>query len=296
MRTPTSQRTGTSPRTTALAGVVLAGVLGVSACGGDSDNDTNEGPDAGTSADDGAPSGDAAATSGDADTPPDDAAMTGGADGEAAPSPELDDIPEVVAEVEGEEISSEDFATAYEAQFQQASMQSEMGGEPVDQEALQQQVLDGLIDNQLLALEAEQNDLTASEEEIDTSLEELATGNGMETEDFLAALEEQGLSEEDARTEVGNQLSTEKLIEQEVPVEDPSDEELQQRYDEIAEQQEAAGSGDDAAATGAPEMELPPFEEVRDQLAEQMRSEEQSVGVQDYLEELRSNAEITSNL
>lgn len=261
---------------TALAGAALIGLLGVSACSGDSGN--NADPDS------------------QAVSSPDDAATTSDGSGAAAPEPEVDDIPDVVAEVDGAEISGEDFVTAYEAQFQQVSMQSQMGGAPVDQEALKQQVLDGLIDNELLAQQAEEQELAASEDEVDSTLEELASGNGMETEDFLAALEEQGLAEDDARTEVANQISTEKLIEQEAPVQDPSEEELQQRYDEIVEQQEAAGSGDGAAASGAPEMELPPFEEVRDQLAEQVRSEGQAAAVQEYVEELRGSAEITSNL
>lgn len=45
-------------------------------------------------------------------------------DGEGAeqpemPKPDLEDIPEVVAEVNGEEISKEEFETTYQAQFQQ---------------------------------------------------------------------------------------------------------------------------------------------------------------------------------
>ena len=276
--------THTSHSKLALAGVVLAAVLGLSAC-------SDAGPDSGTGAE-GTPEAGSSSV--------DDAASTSGPGGDAG-APDLTDVPEVVAEVDGHEIVKDDFVLAYEAQFQQASMQTQMGGAPVDQEALKQEVLDGLIDSQLLSAEAEAQDLGASEEEVDVRLEELAAGNGMELPDFLAALEEQGFTEEDARAEVGKILGTEQLIEAEAPVEEPSDEVLQERYDEIVAQQEASAGGasgadDDAAATSAPVTEIPPFEQVRDQLAEQVRSEEQAAAVEAYVTQLREKAEITSNL
>lgn len=259
---------------TALAGAALvAALLGASACSDDTGGDTDT----------------TAAT--------DDAAATSGAGDQAAATADVSDIPEVVAEVNGEPISRDDFVTAYEGQYQQASMQSQMGGGPVDQDALKQQVLDGLIGNTLLVQQVEEKGLEVSEEEIDSTLAELAQGNGMEPQDFLAALEEQGLTEDDVRAEVKKQVGTDKLIEQEAPVEDPTEEELQALYDEIAAQQAPPeGTEDGAAATDSPESALPPFEEVRPQLEEQVRSEKQNAAVQAYLDELREGAEITTNL
>jgi peptidyl-prolyl cis-trans isomerase SurA len=258
----------------ALAGAALvAALLGASACSNDTGGDT------------------------DATTATDDAGATSAPGGDqAAATADVADIPEVVAEVNGEPISRDDFVTAYEGQFQQASMQSQMGGEPVDQDALKQEVLDGLIGNTLLLQQVEEKGLEVSEEEIDSTLAELAQGNGMEPQDFLAALEQQGLTEEDVRAEVEKQVGTDKLIEQEAPVEDPTEEELRAFYDEVAAQQAPPTGEDGAAATDSPESALPPFEEVRPQVEEQVRAEKRSAAVQTYVDQLREDAEITTHL
>ena len=49
------------------------------------------------------------------------------ASGEAASAtePDLSDVPDVVAEVNGEEITKDDFSGPYESQFQQQAMQSQ---------------------------------------------------------------------------------------------------------------------------------------------------------------------------
>src|SRR5699024_9190011 len=48
------------------------------------------------------------------------------------PEPDLDDVPDVVAEVNGEEVSKDEFAEVYEQQFQQQAMQAQMSGEGGD--------------------------------------------------------------------------------------------------------------------------------------------------------------------
>ncbi|MGH3307966.1 MAG: hypothetical protein ACRDOX_09790, partial [Nocardioides sp.] len=62
------------------------------------------------------------------------------ADSEQGPQPDLEGIPEVVAEVNGEEVTRDEFVSTYESQFQQASMQAQMGGEQPDEDALKKQV------------------------------------------------------------------------------------------------------------------------------------------------------------
>lgn len=259
-----------------MGAALVAGLLGVSACGSDTGSD---GESTTASAGD-----DAAATSG-----------AGDQGDQAAATADVSDLPEVVAEVNGEPISRDDFASAYEGQYQQASMQAQMGGEPVDQEALRQQVLDGMIGNALLSQEVEKQGLEVTDEEIDSSLEEYAQGNGMETPDFLAALEQQGMTEEDVRAEIETQVGTEKLLDQEAPVEEPTDEELRALYDEYAAQM--GGGEDGAAATEDPNGGgLPPFEEVKDQLAEQVKQEKQGEAANAYVEKLKESAEITTNI
>lgn len=252
----------------ALVGAALvAGLLGVSACGSDAGDD-----------------GEATTASAG-----DEAAATSGAGDEAAATADVADLPEVVAEVNGEPISREDFSTAYESQYQQAAMQEQMGGGPVDEEALRQQVLDGMIGNVLLTQEVEKQGIEVTDEDIDTLLAEYASGNGMEPQDFLDALAEQGMDEEFVRTELEKQVGTEKLLDQEAPVEEPTDEELKALYDEYAAQMGGA-TGEDG------ESGLPPFEEVKDQLKEQVKQEKQAEAANAYVDKLREAADITTNI
>src|SRR5699024_9788986 len=79
------------------------------------------------------------------------------ADGETPemPEPDLEDVPDVVAEINGEEISKEEFEQVYTGQFQQASMMQEMTGEEVNEDELKQQIAEGMVSERLLVQESE---------------------------------------------------------------------------------------------------------------------------------------------
>src|SRR5690625_932832 len=64
---------------------------------------------------------------------------------QAMPEPERENIPDVVAVVDGQEISGETFAEKYEAQFQQLGLQSQRTGQEPNQDELKSQALDMLI-------------------------------------------------------------------------------------------------------------------------------------------------------
>ncbi|MBY8910963.1 SurA N-terminal domain-containing protein, partial [Salinicoccus roseus] len=81
--------------------------------------------------------------------------------------PDLEGIPDVVAEVNGEEITKEDFEQTYTNQFQSAAMQQQMTGEELDQEQMKKDILDGMISQRLFIQEVDNRDMSASEEEVD---------------------------------------------------------------------------------------------------------------------------------
>lgn len=231
---------------------------------------------------------------------PDDAAVSSdagaGEEGGTAGGADLSDVPDPVAEVNGQEITKDEFTQAFEAQAAQA----QMSGQPVDQEQLSTATLDTLVDGTLLEQAAEEGGHEASEDEVDTLLEELATSNGLgSTEEFISALDAQGMDEETVREEVGLQVAIEKLIAEQADVEEPTDEEVRAYYDEIVAQQEAAApEGEDgAAATGSPEQPaIPAFEEVEEQISQQLQSENENAAANALVEQLREDAEIVSNL
>lgn len=247
--------------------IVLGGsMIALAACGGETAEETNE---------EAASQEEVAAEQ-----------EAGSAEQPVMPEPDLEGIPEIVAEVNGEEIDKKEFESAYTGQFQQMAMQAQMSGEEVDQAQLKEQVVESLVAQELLVQETEKQKITASEEQTNTTIEELAQQNGLEsTEEFLAALEEQGVSEEEVMKQVEVQVKLDQLIAQETGEINPTDEELQASYDEAQAQQKEAGG-----------EELPAFEEVKPQLEEQIKMQKEGEAVQALVAQLRESADVTIHL
>ncbi|RKL66636.1 peptidylprolyl isomerase [Salipaludibacillus neizhouensis] len=207
------------------------------------------------------------------------------------PEPDLEGVPDIVAEVNGEEIPKEEFEVTYEGQFQQAAMQSQMTGEEVDQDQLKQQIVESMIGTELLIQAAENGDFEASEEDIQETLNQIAAQNGMESGDeFIAAIEEQGTDEEEVMSQLEVQVKIDQLIASETGEINPTDEELQEFYDQmIAQQGEVEGENGE-------EAEVPSFEEVKPQVEEQVRSQKEAEAAQLLVEKLREDADVTINL
>lgn len=280
-------------------------LLGAAACSSDTGDgtgstDSTQGASAAPGSDDASESEDqAGATAGGG---ADDAAGTADPGAEAG-APDLSDVPDPVAEVNGTEISKDDFTEAYTTTFEQASMQAEMTGQPVDEESLRQETVDGLVSNELLLQASDEHGFEASAEDIEAELEELAQGNGLGSADeFVAALEEQGMTADEVDAEVEKKIKVDQLVEQEANVEDPTEEEIKALYDELSAQQggggEESGSegGDAASETGAPAQEMPAYEDVKDQLEAQLKSEKENEAVLQLVEDLRAEAEVTVHL
>lgn len=254
-----------SKRNKTVLGVVLAATLALSACGGDEKDTDSEGS-----------SGESTAQA---------------EGGQQAPEPDLEDIPDVVAEVNGEEVTKDEFVAIYEPQFQQVAMQSQMSGEKPDEEALKQQTADGLVDTELLRQEAETRDISASDKDIDGKLTALAKQNQMGSADeFLAAVEKQGTSEDVVRDQVETQILVERLVADETGAIKPTEAELRKIYDQAVQQQKAAGK------QGGQQQAIPPFAKVKPQLVQQAKSDQQNKAAQALVKELRKDADITLNL
>ena len=225
---------------------------------------------------------------GDDEAATDDAAQTEEQGEQAMPEPELDNIPDVVATIDDEEISGDAFAENYEAQYQQLSMQSQMTGQETDQDQLKEQALEMMINSELLVMEAEEQDLSTSEEDVDEYLATMAEENGMESsEALMGELEAQGLSEDRIRDDLHKEVLIQQVVET-LDVEEPSEEELQEMYDTQVEQLEAMNAQveDDQA------QEAPSFEEMEPELEKQAAMQKENEAISTLLEELRADAEI----
>lgn len=255
-----------STRTTTTLGVSLAAaMLVLSACGGEEESGSSGSPEATPSQEESTDSG-------------------------QGPQPDLEGIPEVVAEVNGEEVTRDEFVATYEARFQEAAAQVQMGGEPPDDEALKEQTAEGLVDTELMRQEAESRGISASDEDVDAKLTELAQQNQLgSSQELLDALEKQGTSADEARAQVETQLLVEGLVSDEAGNLKPTEKDLRTLYQQAKQQQAQAGKQ-------GGQQPIPPFAKVKPQLEEQALAQEQGQVAQELLGELRQDAEITINL
>jgi peptidyl-prolyl cis-trans isomerase SurA len=254
---------------TALGLVAATSLLVLSACGGSGDSSADSEKDSSPS--------ESSSASADAD-----------AGAGAGAEPDLDAIPDVVAEVNGEEVTKDEFVPIYEAAFAQAASQAQMGGEAPDEEQLRKQTADDLVDTELLAQEAEARGLEVSDDDVDAELTDLAEQNGMKSADeLLEAVEQQGVTAEQARDQVETQVLVEQLVADENGPIEPTDKELRKLYAQAKQQQ---------AQAGEQAQKIPPFAQVREQLAEQATNQEIGKVATALVEDLRADADITINL
>lgn len=210
----------------------------------------------------------------------------------AEQAPDIEGIPDVVAEVNGEEVTKDEFVAVYTAQFQQASMQAQTsGGEQPDEDALRKQTAETLVDTELLAQEAEARGIAVGEQDVNDELSSLAKQNQMASADeLLAALEKQGTTEDQARAQLEIQVMVEQLVADEAGPIEPTEKELRAIYQQAQQQQEQMGQ------QGSKQQPIPPYDEVKPQLEAQAKSERVGTIAQTLVQDLRKDADITINL
>lgn len=244
---------------------VSVSVVGLAACGGEGGGDSSE------------------ETSAAAEQSP---GAEAGQDGK----PATDDIPDVVAEVNGDKITKDDFVPLYETQYQQMQMQSQQSGQQVDEDQLKTQTAENLVSTKLLTQEADKRDIQVSDKDIDKALEESAKSSQMIKDDFLKAMKDQGMDEKKVNSEMANQLKIEDLITDEYGEFKVTGEEIGQAYEQAKTQQEQM------AQQGGQQQEVPELEEMRPQLEEQVKSQKSTEATQKFAEKLRKQGDVTINL
>lgn len=214
-------------------------------------------------------------------------AEEGAAEQPEMPEPDLENVPDVVAEVNDTKIEKAEFEEAYNMQFQQMAMMSQMSGEEVNQDDLKKQVVDGLVSQTLLIQEADKRKMEVSEEDTNAVLDDLVEQNGMESQDDLfKAFDEQGMPKEEVMSQVDMQVKVDKLIAEEAGEIEPSKEELQELYDQQIEQIKQMET----------EEEPPSFEEMEPQLKEQVVMQKEGEAAQALVADLKESADMKTHL
>lgn len=204
--------------------------------------------------------------------------------------------PSVIAEVNGMEISQQEYFSL----LQQQAPQSNLSSSQII--PFRYNVLNALIERKLLMAQAEELDVNVevSEAEIDENYNNILEQNEMTDEELAEALSEQGYTIGDLREDIKGSIEDNKTINQtidqgigEIEVSEEEIEELyQQKYPES---EDAEAESDSESENAEAEDERPEMAEVRDDLEQEIRSQKRNEATNNWLAELKENAEITVN-
>ncbi|GAB4075090.1 SurA N-terminal domain-containing protein [Barrientosiimonas marina] len=212
------------------------------------------------------------------------------------PKPNLDDVPDVVAKVNGEKIKKDEFSKTYKGQFQQMAMRAKISGKDLDQDKMKKQTAEGMVGNKLLTQEADNRDYNVSDEEVDDTLKELSKQQRKDfesTDDFVKALEDQGMDKDKIMSQVKKQVQLDKLIDEESGDLEPSKKEVKNAYDQYKKQQKQINKqkGDDKEKT-----DIKSFDEKKPDLKKRVERQNRQKATQSIVKDLRDDADVTVNL
>lgn len=191
---------------------------------------------------------------------------------------QLVDDSKIVAVVNGEELNGVDYnaaLTSVQVQLQQS------GQDPTTKESVElvkTQALNRLVNQTLILQKAKESNLTASEAEIDERYAAIEEQSGGE-EAMQVALEAQNMDVNTLKEDIAESIIFEKYQEKVLPADEVTYQEVKAYYDQVAAQAKAAD-------------ELPPIEEVSEEIKGILEEQKQQELLSAHVEELKVDAEI----
>lgn len=184
---------------------------------------------------------------------------------------------EVVATVDGEEITAYDLAISQEQIAAAARAQGVDLSDPASQQSIRDQAIEMLVNTELLRQEAQRRGLSVTDEEVSARYDTLVNEVGGEAV-LAERMGEFGVTEDILFRDIRNELTIQKLL------------------DEVFTETEIAVSDEDIAefyeSAGGVEAGLPPLEEVRGQIEQQLMSSEEQGIITEFVESLREEATV----
>lgn len=191
------------------------------------------------------------------------------------------DVSEISITVDGNKVPDADIERAI-TQAQQAAVQQ--GLDPNDSEVraqIETQALDVLINTQLLRQAADEEGITVTSEQIDEQVL-ILEGQFGGSEAFQAQLDSLGLTNENVRTDLEEQISIDTYI---------------RGTDEFTELTVTDNEANEAYATFLLQNpEMPPFEEIAEEIKAQLLTQKQQIAVATVIDRLRTDAEIETSI
>lgn len=185
----------------------------------------------------------------------------------------------IVAIVNKEELKGEGYnaaLTSIQGQMQQ------MGQDPSSKESAEQvkmQALDMLVNQTLILQKAKEAELKVSTSEIDKEYSAFEKQFGGEKE-LEKALKAQSMDVKALKEQIAESILFERYLDKVAPVENVTDKEIKEYYDQAASASKEAGE------------ELPPLAEVSEEIQGILKQEQQQKLLAKHVEELKADAEI----
>ncbi|MBM7570277.1 SurA N-terminal domain-containing protein [Aquibacillus albus] len=199
-------------------------------------------------------------------------------EGAEEPAPAVDDSEtvdenEVVATVNGEEISGQEYNMMY---AQTKMMLQQYGQTESDSEQLKEQTLNELINQKLIQQDAKEKGIEVPTEEVDSNIEQIKSQyeTDEQFEETLASLQ---LTEDSLRAQISFEVLLQEYLEQTVTDVEVTDQEVEEYYEQIASQ-----GGED----------VPELDEVRDQIEEELLNQQKQSKIGEIAEQLREEGSV----
>ena len=184
---------------------------------------------------------------------------------------------EAIAEVNGEEISYQEYLNVMRNNAQRASQLSS-----TQLVNFRLNVLNSIIERRLILSKAEEMGISAqvTEEDIDSSIQDILDNNDMTKEELEKNLEEQDYSMSDLRNDLRLNLQTQKTIQKTV---EKSYEDIEVSEEEIKKEYETQAKNNDNIAS---------YEDKKSEIKQSLLDEKQNNEFNKWIENLKESAEI----
>ncbi|ALC83560.1 MULTISPECIES: SurA N-terminal domain-containing protein [Bacillus] len=166
-----------------------------------------------------------------------------------------------------------------------ASSQSQlqqMGQDPTSEEAAKQikeQTINSLVGQTLLIQDADKKGYKASDDEVNKQLEESKKQYKSEKE-FNDAVKQAGLDADKLKAQFAESITFQKYVDKEIKVDEATDKEIQQYYDQISQQGNSTG------------QKPPKLEEIKPKIKEQLEQQKKQEKLVTKVEELKKQSKV----
>lgn len=180
------------------------------------------------------------------------------------------DDEDVVVNINDEDIKGK----YYNVIYKQTKMQMHQFGEDAsDLDAVKEHTLDELIAQELVMQDAEEQGIDVSDEEVQTELDDFKKENEEGLQDYLSEFE---LTEESFKDQILFSLVLNKYIQEEIEIDEVTEEETKEMYDGLKEQNE----------------EIAGYEELKEDIKQSLENQKKQERLQAKIDELKQSADI----